>query len=92
MYEKQHAILEGACLLTPLQVAMNYRLGAFGFLGGSRFQEDGGLPNLGLHDQNFALKWVQRYIESFGGDPTRYVQFKIWKSISMFMILVGSLS
>ncbi len=71
-------------MLTSLQVAMNYRLGAFGFLGGSKFQEDGGLPNLGLHDQNFALKWVQRYIESFGGDPTRYVLFKNKISINAY--------
>lgn len=50
---------------------MNYRLGAFGFLGGSKFREDGGIPNLGLRDQAFAMKWVTRYIEDFGGDPTR---------------------
>ncbi len=50
---------------------MNYRLGGFGWLGGQKFVEDGGLPNLGLHDQNFAMKWVRRYIEEFGGDPER---------------------
>lgn len=55
------------------EVAMNYRLGAFGWLGGQKFMEDGGLPNLGLRDQRFSMKWVQRYIELFGGDPGRFV-------------------
>ncbi|KAK2628791.1 hypothetical protein QTJ16_001894 [Diplocarpon rosae] len=54
-----------------IYVAMNYRLGAFGWLGGPKFVEDGGIPNLGLHDQKFALKWVQHYIESFGGASDR---------------------
>ncbi|KAK0101748.1 hypothetical protein ONS95_006900 [Cadophora gregata] len=54
-----------------IYVAMNYRLGAFGWLGGPKFRQDGGLPNLGLHDQRFAMKWVQRYIQAFGGDPER---------------------
>ena len=41
-------------------VAVNYRLGAFGFLGTS---------NLGLHDQRCALAWVRANITAFGGDP-----------------------
>ncbi|THV05681.1 alpha/beta-hydrolase [Dendrothele bispora CBS 962.96] len=47
-----------------------YRLGALGFMGGSRIKEDGQL-NIGLQDQRVALAWVQRYISSFGGDPNR---------------------
>ncbi|KAH0302259.1 carboxylesterase type B, partial [Aureobasidium melanogenum] len=49
-------------------VAIQYRLGAFGFLSSdevSRF----GTANAGILDQTFALKWVQEYISSFGGDP-----------------------
>ncbi|GME22918.1 Carboxylesterase type B [Neofusicoccum parvum] len=51
-------------------VAINYRLGAFGFLSGPTLQEDG-TPNAGLHDQRFALKWVQDNIHLFGGDKNR---------------------
>lgn len=32
--------------------------------------EDGVLPaNLGIKDQHFALKWIQRNIRYFGGNP-----------------------
>ncbi|TFK78060.1 alpha/beta-hydrolase [Polyporus arcularius HHB13444] len=51
-------------------VAMNYRLGAFGFLGGSEVK-DAGVANLGLHDQREALRWIQKYISAFGGDPEK---------------------
>jgi len=48
-------------------VAVSYRLGAFGYL----HDEAGGMVNLGLKDQITALRWVQRHIAAFGGDPTR---------------------
>ncbi|KAK1242012.1 hypothetical protein MKX07_007835 [Trichoderma sp. CBMAI-0711] len=50
-------------------VAMNYRLGAFGFLSGPTLQQSGGSPNAGLLDQRLALEWVQKNIHLFGGDP-----------------------
>ena len=51
-------------------VSFNYRLGAFGWLSGPTFQENGA-SNAGLHDQRFALEWVKRYIHLFGGDRDR---------------------
>ncbi|WPH04316.1 Hypothetical protein R9X50_00720500 [Acrodontium crateriforme] len=53
-----------------IYVAMNYRLGAFGWMSGPTFQENG-TANVGLYDQRFALEWVQKNIAKFGGDPKR---------------------
>ncbi|PKY01112.1 carboxylesterase family protein [Aspergillus campestris IBT 28561] len=51
-------------------VAINYRVGAFGWLAGDGVGRDGTI-NAGLHDQRLALEWVQTNIHLFGGDPTR---------------------
>lgn len=49
-------------------VTINYRLGILGFLS----TEDEVLPgNFGLKDQVAALKWVNRNIKSFNGDPNK---------------------
>lgn len=47
-------------------VTMNYRLGVFGFLGDR---------NLGSLDQISALRWVQRHVADFGGDPANVTIF-----------------
>ncbi|KAJ7775802.1 Alpha/Beta hydrolase protein [Mycena olivaceomarginata] len=50
-------------------VVLQYRLGIFGFLPGTAVKQNGTL-NAGLRDQDFALRWVNRYISKFGGDPS----------------------
>ncbi|TFK81844.1 carotenoid ester lipase [Polyporus arcularius HHB13444] len=52
-------------------VSMNYRyVLPYGFLPGKAVK-DAKAGNLGLRDQRLALSWIQRYISSFGGDPSR---------------------
>ena len=52
-------------------VTINYRLGAFGFLHLPALGE----TNFGMRDQVAALRWVQRNIASFGGDPDNVLIF-----------------
>ncbi|KAF2183864.1 alpha/beta-hydrolase, partial [Zopfia rhizophila CBS 207.26] len=51
-------------------VAIQYRLGAFGFLSSNEIKANGAL-NAGILDQAFALGWVQKYIHLFGGDSKK---------------------
>lgn len=59
-------------------VTVNYRVNLFGFMnfatvpGGEDYQESG---YLGTMDQVAALKWVQKCIENFGGDPSNVTLF-----------------
>jgi para-nitrobenzyl esterase len=48
-------------------VSMNYRLGIFGFLADSALGPNSG--DYGLEDQQAALRWVQRNVTEFGGNP-----------------------
>lgn len=57
-------------------VTINYRLGLLGFFAHPAIDAEGHLNgNYGLMDQQFALQWVQRNIEAFGGDPDRVTIF-----------------
>jgi para-nitrobenzyl esterase len=52
-------------------VTINYRLGALGFLAHPALanRPGGSSGNYGFMDQQAALRWVQRNIRSFGGNP-----------------------
>lgn len=55
-------------------VTVNYRLGMFGFFAHPELSAEAPYKasgNYGLLDQNEALKWVQKNIAAFGGDPKR---------------------
>lgn len=55
-------------------VSINYRVGIFGFFGNPLITNDPNgdhvSGNFGLYDQAYALGWVNRNIEQFGGDPS----------------------
>jgi para-nitrobenzyl esterase len=51
-------------------VTLNYRLNLFGFLAHPALDAEGHVfGNYGIMDMQAALKWVQRNIAVFGGDP-----------------------
>ncbi|KAH9283129.1 Acetylcholinesterase [Echinococcus granulosus] len=54
-----------AAMENVIVVSMQYRLGPFGFL----FVESQIGGNMGLLDQQLALKWVRKHISAFTGDP-----------------------
>jgi carboxylesterase type B len=92
MYDASGLISNGVAQGKPfIFVAVNYRVGGFGFLAGKEILADGA-SNLGLLDQRMGLEWVQDNIAAFGGDPTKVT---IWGesagSISVFdqMALYG---
>lgn len=49
-----------------IAVAINYRLGLFGFAAS---EELGAPGNMGYKDQVLAFRWVKKHIAGFGGDP-----------------------
>lgn len=56
-------------------VSINYRLGAFGFLRQPELVAQNTSSNLGLQDQQAALRWVESQIGRFGGDASRVTIF-----------------
>jgi para-nitrobenzyl esterase len=63
--QKAHAVV----------VSLNYRVGAFGFFRQPELTAQHGSSNLGLLDQQAALRWVQSQIVRFGGDASRVTLF-----------------
>jgi len=73
-YDATRLVEQGDVIL----VTINYRLGALGFLAHPSLtaeSPDHASGNFGLLDQQEALRWVQRNIRSFGGDPSRVTIF-----------------
>ncbi|XP_058812879.1 acylcarnitine hydrolase-like [Topomyia yanbarensis] len=66
-FDPQKLVREGVTLVT-----INYRLGALGFLSTADQYAQG---NWGLKDCIEALRWVQRNIAAFGGDPNNVTIF-----------------
>lgn len=59
-------------------VCIEYRAGVLGFMAHpelTKESKNGHSGNYGLLDQVYALKWIQRNIASFGGDPQKVTIF-----------------
>ncbi|KAF2028836.1 alpha/beta-hydrolase [Setomelanomma holmii] len=71
MYDGTSLVAESVAQGKPIVfVAVNYRVGGFGFLPGKEILADGS-ANLGLLDQRLGLQWVADNIAAFGGDPDK---------------------
>jgi para-nitrobenzyl esterase len=74
VYDGQNFARDGVVVVT-----INYRLGALGYFAHPALTKaarpDEPLGNYGLMDQIAALKWVQRNIAAFGGDPKNVTVF-----------------
>lgn len=73
-------LYDGTLLAEPgaVVVSINYRLGPFGFLAHPALSQESPRKtsgNYGILDQIEALRWVQRNIAAFGGDPGRVTIF-----------------
>lgn len=68
-YDGESMVKEGIVVVTT-----NYRLNIFGFFAHPELSAEASYKasgNYGLLDQNAALKWVNKNIAAFGGDPKK---------------------
>ncbi|KAI1139172.1 carboxylesterase family protein [Hypoxylon sp. FL0543] len=80
--------------LPIIYVAINYRVGIFGFAASDALRDEDGL-NVGLLDQYLGLQWVRDHIESFGGNPkdvTLFGQNVGWANIQLQLTAFGGKS
>ena len=90
-YDGQHLAKYGVVVVT-----LNYRLGPLGFLAHPQLDQESAhhtSGNYGLLDQIAALRWVQRNIAFFGGDPGNVTLFgQSAGSRSVNLLLLSPLS
>jgi para-nitrobenzyl esterase len=67
-YNPRRLVAEGGVIV----VTVEFRLNIFGFFG---FPGLDGSGTFGLQDQQAALRWIQRNIAAFGGDPGNVTLF-----------------
>ncbi|KAJ3270640.1 hypothetical protein HDV01_007528 [Terramyces sp. JEL0728] len=76
--DHQGAIYDGRNILkhfpNAVIVAMNYRIGPFGFLASTDLENEGSL-NSGLYDVKLVFEWVKQNIAAFGGNPSQITAF-----------------
>ena len=88
------AVLDGGNLATfgdVVVVTINHRLNVFGYLNLAEQDKDqfGDAANIGQLDLIAALKWIQRNIAAFGGDPGNVTLFGQSGGGSKIMVLMG---
>jgi carboxylesterase type B len=88
-FDGTELVKTGVQLRQPfIYVAVNYRVGGWGFMPGDEILREGS-GNAGLLDQRMGLEWVADNIAEFGGDPDKVT---IWGesagAISVFDQLV----
>ena len=72
-------------------VAINYRLGIFGFFDVSRFGPDyEGSVSLGFQDQIAAIRWVSENIADYGGDPDNITVSGVSAGAGSVLALMGA--
>ncbi|KAL8716691.1 MAG: hypothetical protein Q9225_005999 [Loekoesia sp. 1 TL-2023] len=91
-YDPTGLLRETAAKRLPvIYVAINYRVGIFGFAASSALRREDNL-NVGLLDQRLGLHWVQEHIAAFGGnkdDVTIFGEDVGWANVAFQLMAYG---